>query len=60
MIYEYEYVINREKSFKFSKYIIVNKVEKAETNINTDWEGRLTTLKTHFATVISELKRENK
>lgn len=29
MMFDYEYVMKRDQEFKYSKYIIVNKVEKA-------------------------------
>jgi hypothetical protein len=32
MMYDYEYVVNREREFRNSKYIIVATVEKAQTN----------------------------
>ena len=60
MMYDYEFIMDREKDFKFSKYIIVAKVEKAQTNTSQDWEGKLNHLKQHFSTVITELKRETK
>jgi hypothetical protein len=32
MISDYEGIMDREKEFKYSKYIIVSKVEKAQAN----------------------------
>lgn len=49
MISDYEGIMDREKEFKNSKYIIVTKLEKAQTNLSTDWEGRLAALKTTFS-----------
>jgi hypothetical protein len=51
MISDYEGIVNRDEEFKHSKYIIVTKLEKAQTNLSQDWEGRLSALKMHFQTV---------
>ena len=48
MIADYEVMVNRDNEFKVSKYIIVLRVEKAASNSNLDWEGRIATLKTHI------------
>ena len=60
MMYDFEFVLDREKIFKNTKYIVVLKVEKAQTNANQDWVGKLTTLKNHFTTIVSEVKRDTK
>ena len=59
LIQEYEYVLNRETVFKYSKYIIVTKIEKAKTNVTSDWEGTINTLKNNFSEVVTDLRKEN-
>jgi hypothetical protein len=48
MISENEFVLNRERTFKNSKHIIVARVEKAESASSAGWEGKVGALKSSF------------
>jgi hypothetical protein len=60
MMSDYEGIMDREKEFKHSKYIIVVKVEKARANQNSDWEGRLSSLKSYFTSIVQDVRKESK
>lgn len=48
MISENEFVINRKKTFKNSKYIIVARLEKAGTSDSQSIENKVDQLKSYF------------
>jgi len=56
---ENEYVVNRARKFKNSKYIIVAKLEKAGSD-GSSWEGQVNRLKIAFGGMINDNKRETK
>ena len=58
MMSDYEDAVDRDSEFKYSKYIIVTKVEKAETNLSEDWEGKIVTLKNQVQSMVNDLKKE--
>ena len=45
MIYENEFLVNREKEFKGIKYIVVAKIDQAEEQGDFNWNGKLESLK---------------
>ena len=61
MIAENEFVIDRAKEFKNSKYIIVAKVEKAGQLDGGPNDGKVTSImKNHFQNEITEMRKEYK
>lgn len=59
MIAENEFVLDRHRAFKNSKYIIVARLEKADTSAGT-WEGQVNRLKGAFQVMMNENKRETR
>ena len=61
MISENEFVIDRAKVFKNSKFIVVAKVEKAGQGDGEQTRGQLTNImKSYFHNEITEMRKENK
>ena len=60
MIAENDFVFNRKAEFKNSKYIIVAKLEKANTAASSSWEGQVGSLKTFFSDIIHNTKQDQK
>jgi len=58
MIAENEFVLNRAKEFRNSKYIIIARLEQAGSAESTTIEGRISGLKNHFESATSELKKD--
>ena len=48
MISENEFVLNRNRVFQNSKYIIVARLEKAESDANASLDDKITSVKTSF------------
>ena len=44
-IAENDFLLNRDKAFKHSKYIVIAKIEQTEKSVTQQWEGKITTLK---------------
>ena len=61
MISENEFVLNREKVFKNSKYIIIARLEKAEDDsLESNVDSKITNLKNTFSKLLIDAKKENK
>jgi len=48
MIAENEFVLDREKTFKGLKYVVVIKLEKADSADDGDWAGKIAALKSYI------------
>ena len=60
MISDYEGFMDRDGEFKHSKYIIVTKLEKAQTNQGQTWEGTILATKNSFQQIARDLKNNSK
>ena len=49
MIADNEFLVSRDKIFRNAKYIIIAKVETADTAVSAGWEGKIGNLKSSIA-----------